>query len=867
MNIEKFIESITLPIQNKDYLYLYDQLRKKISILLEEFNTHLEKELFENENTLNFGIMKQIYQEVIDLEKSTFNPFFNEGKISVTSIKEFFEIIKDKIKEHFSTLYVEKIIQTCDEFFEKYIERINTRVSKVLQKKKIQENFDLESLHKTKLLSNSIKAQFFDAENKEEIIKNAPFKTSVETFEKDLKNFLNDIDNKIKIINKLSNEIKVENVLNGIETYKEFKERLENLKTEKETEYESTGNKELLKEIEFIEKSLKDIESAVTVKEVKEVLKNQLSKTVLQIKNIDRNSVNEFIKETQKESENQEKLFKTIISKLGNSETEKELKEQLIYLEKMYELQKEKREDEIAAKNLEKAKNDYLSPQIIEQKLNQTQNLENVKKEKEEFSSIEDYFYKKTTKLLQKIDNLKPVQILNKKISDEKLAFKNLIEEKKYKLLPYKDKILNIPIQEQVENISKDINSNELEEHHKKIQIQKVSQSILNQPLIIPKLSSSPDVIEQNLNSIAKSLGLMAYIEREDFEDKSVKEKEYSIKGKLKNKQQSEEEIFNDKKSDIDVDFDRDKKDKDKNKKNKRPGKNKKPSKKNIFKNITKNAKNLVKFGGTVLKKAPIVGSLLTAGSALYNFSDKNTSENLGINEKDITTGDKITSSIGSLAEGFSFGLLDYKDTENAARYWKHNFIDKFETSLGFLNSESAELIKSIEDAGWVRTSTFGNSKITEKGWKIIPTMSAKDIELILKYDDWDEETERKLKAILKDKKERKNKKNFKVKTSVNKNQTILKNNTQNKQEKQNLSTKEVEKVNVEEKNQSTRELNTSGVLQPMRVYTPPILENKQTQENRQEQQNIPPVITTTNQNNMIINQYTDVESLLFGIL
>jgi hypothetical protein len=887
--IDKFIESITLPIQNPDYLYLYNQLRKKISYLLKEFNNDLEEEV-EKESS-NKALLKQIYLEVIDYQKQGFNPFFNEGKISVTSMKEFFEIIKGIVENNFSTT-PDDLIDACDEFFEKYNERINSRVGKVLQRKKIEEEFDIDKLKETKLTASELKTAFNLSQNKEEFIKNVPFKTSVENFDQDLKNYLTDLDKKIKIVEKLSKEIQVEKVLGGLESYKEFKERIENLKTQKEVEYKNTQNKEILKEIEYIDNSIKNIESAFSSKEIKEVLKDQLIKNVEQIKDLDKNIIKEFIKETQKESENQEKILKVILEKLGTTEKDKELKEQLIYLEKMYKLQKEKREEEIAIKNIEKAKNEYVTPQSFEKMLNETQNIKNVEEDKNNSSSsfsYRDYFYNLSKKYFTKLENSKvgiavsqginkvnqKISLLKNNIDHNLLESKNKINKKllefkdrskqyliknnlSKKLLEYKigsseletipkkipllinkikddidkslstknssmliDKIKNkvnesilidkinkslstknssISIDKIKNKVNESISSQEintLTKKDNKAQTQNLSKTILNQNIAIPKLKSTAGPIEQNLNAIAKELGILAYIEREKYEDSQILEDNHNLEDTIKKAFSEGMQILKGEQGtdfDLDIDFNRDRnskktKKRKKPRKNKRPNKSRKPGRSKIsrLKNVFKRLKNLKKikdisrifngarnifttseigaeiFGageiGAAAETSLMAGAselllpltaILAGGAMIYNGTDEKTAEHLGIKKEDITFADRITS-----GAGFFNTLIggNYKEIELGNKIIKHNYINKFEEFLGIISPKEKQVIESMEYGGLIRISTIGNSKVTQKGWEFMPFQPLEDIKALIDYNDWDDETKKRLIQIYNEKK------------------------------------------------------------------------------------------------------------------
>ncbi len=100
----------------------------------------------------------------------------------------------------------------------------------------------------------------------------------------------------------------------------------------------------------------------------------------------------------------------------------------------------------------------------------------------------------------------------------------------------------------------------------------------------------------------------------------------------------------------------------------------------------------------------------------------KNAGENLGIQDKDLTTGNKMASAGGSIVSGITMGLVDGKDA-----------------SKGINNLFGGnKAIEKYEKLGLIDHDTIGNSELVDRAG--ISNLKPKEIMEIIKIDDWSKE-------------------------------------------------------------------------------------------------------------------------------
>lgn len=125
-------------------------------------------------------------------------------------------------------------------------------------------------------------------------------------------------------------------------------------------------------------------------------------------------------------------------------------------------------------------------------------------------------------------------------------------------------------------------------------------------------------------------------------------------------------------------------------------------------------AANFAKFLGPL-------GLAVTAGMAIYDgFQGWNKAgENLGIDEKDLTLGNKAASSAGSVISGLTFGLLDAKETSKGI----NNFFG------------GNKIIEKYEKLGIIDHNSLGSSTIED--WNKVRELKPEEIQEIIDIDDW----------------------------------------------------------------------------------------------------------------------------------
>lgn len=161
---------------------------------------------------------------------------------------------------------------------------------------------------------------------------------------------------------------------------------------------------------------------------------------------------------------------------------------------------------------------------------------------------------------------------------------------------------------------------------------------------------------------------------------------------------------------------------------------------------LMKGSKNLLKGAGKGILKGLArstkflgpLGIAITAGMSIYDAVAgwEKAGENLGIDEKELTTLNKVSSAAGSTISGLTFGLAD-----------------ESETAKGINNLLGGnEIIEKYENLGIIDHDTIGNSDILD--WNKFRNLSANDIKQILAIDDWSDEDLKKMIAILEKKQE-----------------------------------------------------------------------------------------------------------------
>ena len=460
MTIQTFLDNIVSMPNNNLYKNLYYKVVGRIIKEYMNFNKELKKEKENYEKNLTNKKSKeaiQIYDDVIHFEREYFNPYFNENKLSVFSIKVFFEFIKNYIKDYYQVT-PDPIIELCNYFEEMYSKQEKFHIAKKIQKDKIKELID-DKLARNKITVALEKIKFAKTdEEKQKIIEKLPFKTDLNNFEKDFDKYFKKLDIRESFGNKNKNLI--QNVLEGKESYEKLEKEINNFIQQLETKIIKTtdkNEKELIKlQIESLKDFKSEVENSFTEGAIQEKLKEEIKTN---IKNIEKNFGNHINKEIfnnlkealksedkekiEKEYTNLIKTFKTL-ENIPNIDKKllKNIESQTLILTNIYKHSLEKDKKEQLEKNIEKAKNVEFDDNKIKKYAKNEFDLK-VKKEddnEDRSSTIYDLFYKQTKKLAEKTFDFAENQI-DKTL--ERTGIKKKYEDTKLKLLEFKNNKIN----------------------------------------------------------------------------------------------------------------------------------------------------------------------------------------------------------------------------------------------------------------------------------------------------------------------------------------------------------------------------------------------------------------------------------------
>ena len=210
----------------------------------------------------------------------------------------------------------------------------------------------------------------------------------------------------------------------------------------------------------------------------------------------------------------------------------------------------------------------------------------------------------------------------------------------------------------------------------------------------------------------------------------------------------------------------------DKNKK-----KNRRGGRKSSAKGM-KGMKGLLGKGMKALKfLGPIAAVAGTAYSAFEGFQQAEESFDLKKGET-ATAGQKTSSALGGIVSGATLGLVDTKSATQAIAKGsdfvsEHGIIGAARDFT--TDDDSMSLAESLEDKGVVDLSVMGDSKV--RNWEAVKKLDAKQIDALIRYDDWDNETLKALQNIEKAKSSNVNNSLKAVDGPDKKSPTILENN------------------------------------------------------------------------------------------
>ena len=248
-------------------------------------------------------------------------------------------------------------------------------------------------------------------------------------------------------------------------------------------------------------------------------------------------------------------------------------------------------------------------------------------------------------------------------------------------------------------------------------------------------LGSTLENIYSETEEHTQHLREMLFVQKDSKDDLTEAMSETSKKGTVSAKS-SVPEVQKDKGlfGDIDIGGDLGG-DKDSEKKGKKRGKL------GTLKSIGKGALKMAKFAGPI---GLAIGSLVSIGDAVSDFNKA--SEKFDLEEgQEATKAQKFSAGIGGFIESASFGYFSGKDIAKKVEGGA-SIISRITT-----NPKTYSTISDLESKGIIDTSTLGDSKIRD--FDAIRQLSLPEVKSVLDYDDWDNETEKILRAIISSKK------------------------------------------------------------------------------------------------------------------
>lgn len=153
--------------------------------------------------------------------------------------------------------------------------------------------------------------------------------------------------------------------------------------------------------------------------------------------------------------------------------------------------------------------------------------------------------------------------------------------------------------------------------------------------------------------------------------------------------------------------------------------------------------KMVAKVGFKLLKFLGPIGAIVTAAVGVFDGFMKS-KERFDLKEdQDATISQTYSSVVGSIAEGISFGYLDAKDIANRQQKGAGDQSNFIRGLVGARNSQ----VEELEAANVVDTSVLGNSEVRD--WDAMSKLTTAQLQKVLNYDDWSDETSEKLQVLL----------------------------------------------------------------------------------------------------------------------
>ena len=192
-----------------------------------------------------------------------------------------------------------------------------------------------------------------------------------------------------------------------------------------------------------------------------------------------------------------------------------------------------------------------------------------------------------------------------------------------------------------------------------------------------------------------------------------------------------------------------------------RKGKGLKNTLKGAMKSLGSVAMSIGRIAGPI---ALVTGAVVSVYEGFKGFQEAGKTFDLKPDEI-ATTSQKLTGAVSSIVDALTFGLLDEKAIAQKIDAMTSYLTSGIKKIIGQYN-DSDSLTDELEKQNVVDKSLLGNSEIRD--WDAISKLNLDQLQALYNYNDWDRDTQEKLRALIRSKKREMEPQETPVYTSTN---------------------------------------------------------------------------------------------------
>lgn len=192
-----------------------------------------------------------------------------------------------------------------------------------------------------------------------------------------------------------------------------------------------------------------------------------------------------------------------------------------------------------------------------------------------------------------------------------------------------------------------------------------------------------------------------------------------------------------------------------------RKGRGLKNTLKGAMKSLGSVAMSIGRIAGPI---ALVTGAVVSVYEGFKGFQEAGKTFDLKPDEV-ATTSQKLTSAVSSIVDALTFGLLDEKSIAQKIDAMTSYLTSGIKKIIGQYN-DSDSLTDELEKQNVVDKSLLGNSEIRD--WDAISKLNLDQLQALYNYNDWDKDTQEKLRALIRSKKREMEPKETPVYSSTN---------------------------------------------------------------------------------------------------